>query len=110
MVDYAEVDMSIDLSDSKWACIAAFALVTVAFALIALVHPGFEEQVGWFLNLLPGAYAAAPFAYRVYRFAPSVEPIAFWVPLVSISFVWYWTISFIVIKACRFVGRRVVSR
>ena len=99
--------MSIHFSDSKRACIAAVALLTIALFVIFVIHPGgFETGIGWLFALLPGALPAIPISDRIYGFAPSVERAAYWTLLVGVSFVWYWTISFAVIKASRLLVRR----
>jgi len=61
-----------------WAVHAAMALLGCAALVLFLVHPGgFEEQVGWFLALMPGAILGLPFADRVYRIAPGAAITAY---------------------------------
>jgi hypothetical protein len=83
------------------------ALVAIALIVIFLIHPGgFETGIGWFFAVLPGALPAILVSDHIYRVAPSIERAAYWLLLVGISFVWYWAITFVLIKASRLVVRR----
>ncbi len=94
--------MSLRISDWKWACVAAPGLVGLAACVMFVVHPGgFETQIGWFLVLLPGAFAGYPLSDHVHRLVPRAEPIVFWTLIVGLSFLWYWGISYSMIKIFR---------
>ena len=98
--------MALRFSDWKWACIAALGLLGVAAFIVFVIHPGeFEGQVGWFFGLLPGVFPAAVFSDFVYKIAPRAWPIANWSLIIGLSFLWYFTISYAVIKTCRFFAR-----
>ena len=98
-------------SDWKWACLTALVLLGSAAFVIFVIHPGgFEGQIGWFIALFPGAIAGLKLSEHFYRTVPWLEPIALWTPTVNISFLWYFVISYMVIKACRFVSRALGNR
>src|SRR5258707_2026075 len=100
--------MNLYISDKKWACFAAVGLLGLAAAVMFVVRPGgFETQIGWFLVLLPGAFAGYPLSDHLHRVAPHAEPVVFWTLIVGLSFLWYWGISYAVIKICRSVARTV---
>ncbi len=100
--------MSLRISDCKWACVAAFCLLGIAaFAMFVIRPGGFETAIGWFFLLLPGSLPAYVISDRVYKLAPSVEPVIYWTLIISLSFGWYWGISYIVIKISRAVVRSV---
>jgi hypothetical protein len=93
--------------DSIWALFAALALLACAAFILFVVHPGgFEGQIGWFLALMPGAILGSTLADHVYRIAPSAERFAFWGAIIPTSLLWYFAISYAVIKAYRFIIRR----
>jgi hypothetical protein len=99
-------DLSHQFSDWKWACILAFSLLGLAAWVIFGIHPGgFETQVGWLLALLPGAFVVYPLSDHIFKAAPRTEPIMFWTVLIGLNFLWYWAISYVAIKTCRFVAR-----
>jgi uncharacterized membrane protein len=101
--------MNLNLPDWKSASIAALALLGIAAFVVFVIHPGgFEGQIGWFFGLLPGAAVGAVVSdrvYRVYRVTPVLEPLAEWGSIVCVSFLWYFVISYGVIKAFRLVSR-----
>jgi len=94
------------LSDWMWAFVAALGLLGAAAFIIFVIYPGgFEGQIGWFVALMPGAIFGLPFADRVFKVAPGVEPVALWSSVVGITFLWYLAISYAAIKTYRFVAR-----
>ncbi|HYA22775.1 MAG TPA: hypothetical protein VEF05_01360 [Terriglobales bacterium] len=97
--------MKLHLSDSGRAAFGAVCLFGVAaYAVFGFQH-GFEEQVGWYITLLPGAIVAAGISDIVTKIAPSAEFVTFWGLLVCFNLVWYFGISFVAIKAYRFVAK-----
>jgi len=91
--------MSPRISDGKLACVAAACLIAIAAFVLFVIHPGgFETGIGWLLILLPGAFVGYPLSDHLYRLAPHAAPIVFWALIVGISFLWYWGISYAIIK------------
>lgn len=96
--------MNMHLSDSSRAGFVGAALLAIAaYGLFAFQH-GFEEQVGWYLILLPGAVVAAGTADIIRKTMPAAERVAFWGLLFGLNFLWYFGISLVAIKAYRFVS------
>ena len=96
--------MNLQCSDWARAFLAASVLLGLAtFAVLGFQH-GFEEQVGWYLGLLPGAIFAAAISDLVAKVIPGGIPIVFWVFLVCFNFLWYFALSFAVIKIYRFIS------
>ena len=94
--------MSPYISDSKWASAAGFCLLGIAWLVMFVIRPGgFETAIGWFFLLRPSSLPAYAVSDRIYRLAPSVEPVIYWTLIISLSFGWYWTISYAVIKVFR---------
>jgi hypothetical protein len=52
--------------------------------------------------LLPAALPVYLLSDLVYRHAPHAEPIVFWTLTAGFNFLWYWLLSFIVIKVRRY--------
>jgi len=91
----------------KWACVAAFALLGIAVFVVFVIHPGgFEGQMGWFLDLFPGAIVGEILADAVFKVSPGVERIVYWCSILSISFLWYFALSYAAIKTYRYLTRR----
>jgi hypothetical protein len=85
------------LSDvARAAFIGAALLAGAACAVFGFQH-GFEEQVGWYLTLLPGAIIAAAVSDIVKKTIPEAESVAFWAALICLNFFWYFGISLAVI-------------
>ena len=100
--------MSVYISDRQWAVVAALGLVGLAACVIFWVHPGgFETQIAWLLILLPGEFVAAPVSDQLYRLAPRAERIVFWTLLIGLSILWYWGISYTLMKIFRAVVRTI---
>jgi len=96
--------MSLHFPDWKRAAFAAIVLSGVATAVVFGFNPGgFEGQGGWLLALLPAALLAYPLLDYIHKVAPHAEPAAFWALLVGFNFLWYWGLSYIVIKFWRFL-------
>ena len=72
-----------------------------AYAVFGFQH-GFEEQVGWYITLLPGAFFAAGISDIVAKTASRAEFVTFWGLLVCFNLVWYFGISLVAIKVYRF--------
>jgi hypothetical protein len=93
--------MACRLADWKWAFLAALGLTGAAALILFLIRPGFESQIGWFFALMPGAIAGAPISERAYRTLPWSAPTVLWRLTLGISILWYFAISFGVIKFWR---------
>jgi hypothetical protein len=94
--------MSHRISRWKRAPIAAVILTTLAVAVVFGINPGgFEVQGSWFLVLLPAVLVAYPLLDYIYKVAPHAEPTAFWVLLIGFNFLWYWGLSYVVIRSWR---------
>ena len=102
--------MSLRISDVKWAYVAAFCLLGLAAFVMFVIRPGgFETALGWFFLLLPGSLPAYVISDRVYKSAPSIEPIIYWTLIIGLSFAWYWGISYAFIKIFRAAGWKLGS-
>lgn len=94
--------MRLRMSNRKWAFAAAVGLTCFAILIVFGFNPGgFETQGVWLLVLLPAGLAVYPLADFVHEVAPRLEPIVFWVLMAGFNFIWYWIISFAVIKYTR---------
>lgn len=92
------------LSDiSRAGFVGAALLAIAAFAVFGFQH-GFEEQVGWYVTLLPGAIIAAAISDVIRKAIPGAERVAFWSLVIGLNFIWYFGISWIVIKVYRLVS------
>lgn len=99
--------MGFRISDRKRACVAAlFLLGFAAFVLFVLRPGGFETAIGWFFLLLPGSIPAYVVSDRVYKVVPGIEPVVYWTLIISLSFAWYWSISYVLIKIFRAQARK----
>jgi hypothetical protein len=94
--------MNLHWSDWTRACLAASVLLGLAAFAVLGLHHGFEEQVGWYVGLLPGAFFAAAFSDLAEKTIPRGNSIVFWVLLVCFNFLWYFIISYAAIKTYRF--------
>jgi hypothetical protein len=82
----------------------------MAWFVVFVIHPGgFEGQGAWFLLLLPGSLPAQVLADYVYKLAPSVEPVIYWLLIISLNYGWYWGISYAIIRIFRAGGWRLGS-
>jgi hypothetical protein len=94
--------MRLHLANWKWACIPGAILTGLAMLVVFGFHPGgFESQGMWLFVLLPGTLAVYPLSDLSYRLAPHAEPAIFWMLVFGFNFIWYWGISFIVVKTLR---------
>ena len=96
--------MNRHLSDKSRASIVAVTLLAVAAYAVFEFQHGFEEQVGWYLTLLPGSIVAAGISGLIQKVIPGAKSVTFWGLLVCLNFLWYFGISFAFIKAYRFVA------
>jgi len=95
--------MSLPIPDWKRAALVASLLIVLATALVFGINPGgFEGQGGWLLVLLPATLGAYPILDYIGKVAPHAEPAAFWMLLIGFNFLWYWGLSYVVIKSWRF--------
>jgi hypothetical protein len=93
-------------ADWLWALIAASGLEAAAAFIVFVIRPGgFEGQIGWFIGLMPGALLWYLLADHVRAIPPAVEPILIWGSVLGITFLWYFAISYVLIKAYRLVAR-----
>ena len=83
----------------------AVLLSLAAYAVFGFQH-GFEEQVGWYVILLPAAIVATAVSDIIKKAFPGVESFAFWVLLVCLNFLWYFGISLVAVKVHRFISKR----
>jgi len=91
------------LSDSGCAAfLGAVLLAIAAYAVFGFQH-GFEEQVGWYITLLPGGIVAAAISDIIKKIIPRFESFAFWGSLVCLNFFWYFGISLAAIKVYRLI-------
>lgn len=92
--------------DWVWALVVASGLLGAATFVILVIHPGgFEGQIGWFLALMPGAIVGFPLEDRIMKVAPSIGRIALWSLVIGITLLWYFAVSYAVVKTCRFFAR-----
>jgi hypothetical protein len=97
--------MSLGMCDWKYAGIAAVALLGAATLIVFVIHPGgFEGQIVWFFGLLPGAFVGATVADRLADITPVLSSITYWPLILCTSFLWYFAISFALIKTYRLVS------
>jgi hypothetical protein len=80
--------MNLHWSDWHRACISALVLLGVAWLAVFKIQHGFEEQVGWYLFLLPGAFVAAAVSDFIWKIIPRREPIVFDGLLICFNFLW----------------------
>jgi hypothetical protein len=98
--------VNLRLADWVWAIIAAIVLLAAASFVLFVIRPGgFEGQIGWAFALMPGMPVGLILADRVYKLAPSADRIVLWSSALGISFLWYFAVSYAVIKTCRLFVR-----
>jgi hypothetical protein len=97
--------MTHGMSDWKYAGITALMLLGVTAFIVFVVRPGgFEGQIGWFFGLLPGAFVGATVAERLYKISPLLSSITYSAFIFGGSLLWYFVISYFVIKTYRLVS------
>ena len=79
------------------------------FAVFKVPH-GFEEQVGWYLLLLPGGIFAAAISEFLGKVVPREQALVFKGLLVAFNFIWYFVITYAPIRTYRFVSGLKTSR
>ncbi|HEX5423648.1 MAG TPA: hypothetical protein VFW94_08875 [Candidatus Acidoferrales bacterium] len=90
--------------DWKRAALAGIALLALALFSVFGIQHGFEEGIGWYVTLLPGAWPAAAIS-DIFGATSRGNSIGFWGVLLICNFVWYFGISYAAIEAYRFVSR-----
>jgi hypothetical protein len=96
--------MRMHWSDWSRSCLAAAALLGLAALAVFKIPHGFEEQVGWYLILLPGAFFAAAISDSIARIIPRDNSFVFGGLLVCFNFIWYLLICFTGIKVYRIIS------
>ena len=96
--------MSIRWTDWSRSCLAATGLLGLAALTVFKIPHGFEEQVGWYLILLPGAFFAALISDSITRIILRHESFVFDGLLVCFNFIWYLLICFACIKIYRIIS------
>lgn len=97
--------MSTRIPDWKWASIAAAVLTCLAVVVVFGINPGgFEGQGAWLLVLLPASLASYSVADYVHKVVPHAEHAVFWITAFGFNFLWYWGISYAVMRIRRFLG------
>jgi hypothetical protein len=91
--------------DWTYASVVALALLGLAAFLVFKIPHGFEEQVGWYLALLPASIFAAGISEFIGKLVPREQSLVFRGLLVCFNFIWYFLITFGTIKAYRFASR-----
>ena len=89
-------------SDWGRSCVAAAGLLGVAALAVFKIPHGFEEGVGWYLILLPGAFFAAGLSDFLARGIPRANSLVFGSLVVCFNFIWYFLLCFIFLKVYRF--------
>ena len=93
------------MSDWKYATFAALVLLGAAAFIVFVIHlGGFEGQIAWFFGLLPGAIIGAIVADRFTSTSFLLSSITYWAFVLCISLLWYFAISYAVIKICHLVS------
>ena len=94
------------LQDWKWAALLALVLLGVAIFAVYVVHPGFGR---WYLSLLPGWFVAFPISALISKVIPIEKSLVFWDwgLIMVFNFIWYFGVSYAVIKAYRLISKRV---
>jgi hypothetical protein len=99
------------MSDSIYAGITALMLLGAAAFIAFVVHPGgFEGSVGWLFGLLPGALLAAILVAPLAKSSPSFSSGLLWPLILWISFLWYFAVSYALIKSYRLASPRFNRR
>jgi hypothetical protein len=91
-------------SDWSRSCLAAAVLLGLAALAVFKIPHGFEEQVGWYLILLPGAFFAPAISDFIARIIPRDHSFVFGGLLVCFNFIWYLLICFTCIKVYRIIS------
>lgn len=97
--------MKLHWADWTYACLVAVTLLALALFLVFKIPHGFEEQVGWYLVLLPASVFAAGISQFIGKLFPPEQYLAFRGLLVCFNFLWYFLVTFGIIKTYRFVSR-----
>ncbi len=97
--------MTLRLSDARRSGVIGAILLGIASYVVFGFQHGFEEQVGWYVTLLPGAIIAAAICDVIRKTMPDAERVAFWGLLIGLNFLWYFGVTWAAIKVYRFVSR-----
>jgi hypothetical protein len=84
--------------------VATASLAVACYAVFGVRH-GFEESIGWYLCLLPGSFVAGGISDKLSKTSEKAAYLAFWGTLLALTFLWYFAISFAVIKIYRLICR-----
>jgi hypothetical protein len=96
--------MKLHSSDRNRACLSAAVLLALAWLAVFKIPHGFEEGVGWYVCLLPGAIFAAAISDLTQRVIPQSKSIVFHTLLICFNFLWYFVISYLPLKTYRFIS------
>jgi hypothetical protein len=83
--------------------LAAVLLALAGLAVFKIPH-GFEEGVGWYVSLLPGAIFAAAISDLIQKVIPQSKCIVFDILLICFNFLWSFAISYLPLKTYRFIS------
>ena len=84
--------------------IGSVLLGIAAYAVLGFQH-GFEEQVAWYLALLPMAFPSAALSSLADRIIPGSNRQFFWTFFIVFNLLWYSAIALAFVKLRRFVSR-----
>jgi hypothetical protein len=107
--------MNLRMSHGKIALIGALLFLGIAVFVLFVIHPGgFEGQIGWLYGLMPGALVVASAADRIGKLVPIASPgvsyVVFWSAILGVTFLWYFAITYGLVKAFHFISLRFNRR
>jgi len=90
------------LSSARLALLLAVLLFSFAGAFIYFVHPGgFESQIAWAFLFLPGFLPAQAVSVITDKAPVRVAAILFDAAFLFFNLLWYWAISYGVVRIAR---------